>query len=46
MARILVIDDDLDLLQMMQLMLQRGGHETILTADSADGISKAQQLHP
>ncbi len=46
MARILVIDDDLDLLQMMQLMLQRGGHEAIVTGDGADGIAKAQQLHP
>lgn len=46
MARILVIDDDLDLLQMMKLMLQRGGHEPILTADGADGIAKAQQLLP
>jgi pilus assembly protein CpaE len=46
MARILVIDDDLDLLQMTRLMLQRGGHEVIVTADGADGIAKAQQLHP
>jgi len=46
MARILVIDDDLDLLQMMTLMLQRGGHEAIVTGDGADGIAKAQQFHP
>ncbi len=46
MARILVIDDDLDLLQMTRLMLQRGGHEVIVTADGADGITKARQLHP
>jgi len=46
MARILVIDDDIDLLHMTRLMLQRGGHEVIVTADSADGIAKAQQLRP
>jgi Flp pilus assembly CpaE family ATPase len=46
MARILVIDDDLDLLEMMRMMLQRGGHEAILTGDGMDGIVKAQQLHP
>ncbi len=46
MARILVIDDDLDLLQMMRLILQRTGHEAILTGDGADGLAKAQQLKP
>ena len=46
MARILVIDDDLDLLEMTRMMLQRGGHEAILTGDGMDGIVKAQQLHP
>jgi len=46
MARILVIDDDLDLLQMMKLILQRTGHEAILTGDGADGLAKAQQLKP
>jgi Flp pilus assembly CpaE family ATPase len=46
MARILVIDDDLDLLEMTRMMLQRGGHEAILTGDGMDGIAKAHQLHP
>ncbi len=46
MARILVIDDDLDLLQMTRMILQRGGHEVILTGDGADGVAKAQQIHP
>lgn len=46
MARILVIDDDLDLLQMMRLILQRAGHEAILTGDGGDGIAKAVQAHP
>jgi DNA-binding response OmpR family regulator len=46
MARILVIDDDIDLLQMTRLMLQRGGHEVIVTVDGADGITKCQQMRP
>ena len=46
MARILVIDDDLDLLQMMRLILQRAGHEAILTGDGGDGIAKAVQVRP
>jgi pilus assembly protein CpaE len=42
MAKILVIDDNADLLQMMRLILQeRGGHEVILSADGADGLSRA-----
>lgn len=46
MARILVIDDDIDLLHMTRLMLQRGGHEVVVTADGADGLVKARQMHP
>jgi pilus assembly protein CpaE len=42
MAKILVIDDNADLLQMMRLILQgRGNHEVILSADGADGLSRA-----
>ncbi len=31
---------------MTRHMLQRGGHEVIVTADGLDGIAKAQQLRP
>ena len=42
MAKILVIDDNADLLQMMRLILRdRGKHEVILSADGADGLSRA-----
>jgi len=42
MARILVIDDSADLLDMMRLILaKRGGHQVVLSADPADGLSKA-----
>lgn len=47
MARILVIDDDTDLLEMIKLLVERrGGHEAILSADGEDGIAKAQQTPP
>ncbi len=42
MAKILVIDDNADLLQMVRMLLeQRGGHEVILSAEGEDGIAKA-----
>jgi pilus assembly protein CpaE len=42
MAKILVIDDEADLLEMMRLVLeQRGGHQTVLSAEGADGLAKA-----
>lgn len=42
MARILVIDDNADLLQMVRLVLEeRGNHEVILSADGRDGLAKA-----
>jgi DNA-binding response OmpR family regulator len=42
MARILVIDDNADLLQMIRLLLEeRGGHEVVLSAEGQDGIEKA-----
>jgi pilus assembly protein CpaE len=47
MAKILVIDDNVDLLQMMRLILQeRGNHEVILSADGADGLSRALSTPP
>jgi len=42
MARILVIDDNADLLQMIRVLLEeRGGHQAILSADGEDGLEKA-----
>jgi CheY-like chemotaxis protein len=46
MARILLIDDDVNLLQMVKLMLTRVGHE-VQTADSGeDGLQIAAQTRP
>ena len=42
MAKILVIDDEADLLEMMRLVLeQRGGHQAVLSAEGSDGLAKA-----
>jgi pilus assembly protein CpaE len=46
MAHILVIDDDLDLLNMLRMMLERGGHSVTTTGDGADGLVKARDLKP
>jgi pilus assembly protein CpaE len=45
-ARILVIDDDVNLLKMLGLMLQRTGHEAIVASDGATGIEMAVQEPP
>jgi CheY-like chemotaxis protein len=46
MARILVIDDDESLLQMMSLMLKRAGHQSILASNGNEGIELARRELP
>jgi pilus assembly protein CpaE len=46
MATVLIIDDDVNLLRMLQIMLERGGYQTILSSHGEDGIRKAVELHP
>ncbi len=47
MAKILVIDDEADLLEMMRLVLQqRGGHQVVLSAEGHDGLAKALASPP
>jgi CheY-like chemotaxis protein len=46
MANILVVDDDESLLQMMSLMLKRGGHTPILARDGQEGINIARRQQP
>ena len=46
MARILIIDDDDSLLNMMNLMLQRAGHEPILAENGKKGINTAKREKP
>jgi CheY-like chemotaxis protein/MinD-like ATPase involved in chromosome partitioning or flagellar assembly len=46
MSRILVVDDDTSLLQMMGLMLKRAGHSAILASDGHEGIEIARREQP
>jgi two-component system cell cycle response regulator DivK len=46
MARILVVEDNSDNRDLLEVLLQRAGHETIACADGAEGIALAQQHVP
>ena len=46
MARILVIDDDAGLRQMVKLMLEREGHEALLAENGQAGIDAALAQNP
>jgi CheY-like chemotaxis protein len=46
MARVLVIDDDAGLLQMVKLMLEREGHTAILAEGGEAGLEAAQTQSP
>ncbi|MBN1260976.1 MAG: response regulator [Anaerolineae bacterium] len=47
MARILIIDDNPEMLEMLHLILrERGKHEVILAADGQDGLTKALAERP
>ena len=40
MARILVIDDDVDMRALLDEMLRTGGHEVVQAGDGRDGVAK------
>lgn len=46
MSRILVIDDDVNLLQMVRLMLERVGHQVDTSSKGEEGIDMAAKLGP
>lgn len=46
MSRILLIDDDFNLLQMVKLMLERVGHQVEISKDGERGIALAAQNQP
>lgn len=46
MARVYVIDDDEQLLRMVGLMLQRGGHTTTLISNPVDGFKQIKSDKP
>ncbi len=47
MARILIIDDNLDMIRLLETLLRsRGGHEVITSNDGQDGVEKAFAQQP
>lgn len=46
MAQILLVDDDLNLLQMVRLMLQRLGHQVITSRSGEEGLRLAAEIQP
>ncbi|MCX8067016.1 MAG: response regulator [Anaerolineae bacterium] len=47
MARVLVVDDNLDLLRMVQMLLEeRGGHQVVLSTSGEDALEKARANPP
>ena len=46
MPRILLVDDDVNLLQMVKLMLERAGHEVETANNAAESIERAAETVP
>jgi pilus assembly protein CpaE len=46
MAKILLIDDDSEFLDMLSLLMERAGHTVVLSADGPDGLEKARTELP
>lgn len=46
MARILIVDDEVDLAEMIQLLLQSRGYEVELAHNGREGLSKVQEFQP
>jgi len=46
MPRILLVDDDINLLQMVKLMLERAGHEVETSSNAAESIEHAARMNP
>ena len=46
MARILVTDDEKDVVDLIKFMLERDGHQVIEAYDGKEGLEKATSEHP
>ncbi|MBL7063154.1 MAG: response regulator transcription factor [Anaerolineae bacterium] len=46
MSRILVIDDDADILRILELTLTKNGFEVVLATDGLEGLRRAYETHP
>jgi two-component system phosphate regulon response regulator PhoB len=46
MARVLVIDDDIDIASLVGMKLELDGHSVAIEQDGTRGLAKAQRDHP
>ncbi|HSM55739.1 MAG TPA: response regulator [Candidatus Sulfomarinibacteraceae bacterium] len=46
MAKVLVIDDDVQLLRMVSMMLERGGHDPAIEEDPRKGLDRVKEEEP
>jgi two-component system cell cycle response regulator DivK len=46
MAKILVVEDDVDIRELVRLLLESGGHELHEAASGEDGVAQAKALRP
>jgi DNA-binding response OmpR family regulator len=46
MTKIMIVDDEPDLRDMLNLMMNKEGYETLVAADGKDFLEKIDQFHP
>ena len=46
MSKILIVDDDADIVEAMRLVLEKRGHKVTLAADGNEGLAKARAEKP
>ena len=46
MAKILVIDDEVQLVEMVQMRLEAAGYEVVTASDGQEGLDKAKSVEP
>jgi len=46
MAKILVIDDEVQLVEMVQMRLEAAGYEVVTATDGREGLEKAKSIEP
>ncbi len=45
-SKILIIDDDVDIQEVMSAILEQEGHEVLVAADGEEGFAKAKEIQP
>lgn len=46
MAKILIVDDDLDIIDSLKMILEANGHQTLVKTDTADLVASVMQTSP